>query len=125
MGSSGDQPNIAEAFECVPIAFCSVLVKREFMPPDELYVGESSRSTSSLAVFVFMSPQEAERFVDVLVRHELIPHQHIGVADVMLGPVIDCDGIEYVCEEQQIPPSWTAFRVPEDAPDLRSPGSSR
>jgi hypothetical protein len=108
---------IEEAFQRVPISFYTVLVKREFLPRGTLRVAESSKSTRSLAAFVFMAANEAEDFVESLTGEGVTPGEHLGAADMMHGPLVQCDGVEYVWDKQTIPPCWTAFRVPSNSPD--------
>ena len=109
--------NLEAIFQRVPVAFCTVLIKREFMPTAALALEESAVSMASLAAIVFMSPREAENFVLNLARQGIVTGQHLGVADMMHGPLVDCVGIEYVWEQDAFPPSWTAFRVPSGSPD--------
>ncbi len=106
-----------EKFEQVPIAFVTVLVKREFLPRFGIGNAESDRSTSLLAAFVFMDGGEAERFVVTLGQHGIIPGDHVGMADMMHGPMIKCDGIEYVRDDERIPPAWAAFRFARNSVD--------
>ncbi|MDE2563247.1 MAG: hypothetical protein KGL48_13475 [Sphingomonadales bacterium] len=113
----------------LPAAFFSIIVKRAAVVRsypggverfERLYL---PRKNGALFLVTRMSTGDVEFVLEELNEVDVVPGQDLAVADMVHGPLLQCPGLTFACEEDEFAPRWSVnvSREPRATPDAHLP----